>query len=46
MRDGNTRYFAAPIIEGYHTIWFELHRELIELMGTTRAAEAAAGRAP
>jgi hypothetical protein len=45
MRDGNTRYFAAPIIEGYHTIWFEPHRDLIELMGTTRAAEAAAGRA-
>jgi len=28
-----------------HTLWFELHEELIHLTGRTRAGEAAAGRA-
>jgi pyruvate,orthophosphate dikinase len=43
-RGGNVRFVAAPIIDSYHTVWFELHEELIRLSGTTREAEAAAGR--
>jgi len=43
-RGGNARFVAAPIIDSYHTVWFELHEELIRLSGTTREAEAAAGR--
>jgi pyruvate,orthophosphate dikinase len=31
--------------DSYHTIWFELHEELISLMGRTRQGEALAGRA-
>ncbi len=42
---GETRWMAAPIIDSYHTLWFELHEELIQLTGRTRAAEAAAGHA-
>ena len=42
---GEARWFAAPIIDSYHTLWFELHEELIQLTGRSRAAEAAAGRA-
>ncbi|KOS58212.1 hypothetical protein [Rhodococcus rhodochrous] len=45
LRDGNYTYVARPIIDSYHTVWFELHEELIGLLGRDRATEAAAGRA-
>lgn len=45
LKSGNLPYLAAPIIDSYHTIWFELHEDLIRLTGRSRAAEAAAGRA-
>jgi pyruvate,orthophosphate dikinase len=41
---GERRFVAAPLIDSYHTVWFELHEELIRLSGRTRAEEAAAGR--
>lgn len=44
LRSGQTRWFAAPMIDSVHTLWFELHEELIHLTGRTRAGEAAAGR--
>jgi pyruvate,orthophosphate dikinase len=36
---------ARPIIDSYHTVWFELHEDLMAINGLTRAAEARAGRA-
>jgi hypothetical protein len=45
IRSGNTRYLTAPDRDSYHTVWFELHQDLIGLAGTTRQKEAAAGRA-
>lgn len=45
IKSGDPRFVAAPDLESYHSIWFELHQDLIELSGTTRAKEAAAGRA-
>lgn len=42
---GEHQYVARPILDSYHTVWFELHEELIGLLGRTRADEAAAGRA-
>jgi pyruvate,orthophosphate dikinase len=45
IRAGNLRYLAAPDAESYHSIWFELHQDLIGLSGSNRAREAAAGRA-
>jgi pyruvate, orthophosphate dikinase len=42
---GEARWMAAPVIDSYHTLWFELHEELIRLTGRSRAAEAAAGHA-
>lgn len=42
---GEHQYVARPIMDSYHTVWFELHEELIGLLGRTRAEEAAAGRA-
>lgn len=45
LRAGDTTYFARPIMDSYHTVWFELHEELISLLGRTRIDEALAGRA-
>ncbi len=45
VREGETRYLSAPILDSYHTVWFELHEDLIRLAGRTRADEAGAGRA-
>jgi pyruvate,orthophosphate dikinase len=42
---GETNYVARPILDSYHTVWFELHEDLIAINGLTRAAEAHAGRA-
>jgi hypothetical protein len=42
---GDQRYFTAPDRDSYHTVWFEFHQEMIGLLRTTRAKEAAAGRA-
>ncbi|MFE2996939.1 hypothetical protein ACFXG4_18225 [Nocardia sp. NPDC059246] len=42
---GEHRWLAAPLIDSYHTVWFELHENLIGLAGLSRVAEAAAGRA-
>jgi len=42
---GQTGYICSPVLDSYHTIWFELHEELITAAGRTRAEEAAAGRA-
>jgi pyruvate,orthophosphate dikinase len=44
-RDGDQAYVASPRVDSYHTVWFELHEELIQLAGRTRAEEVAAGRA-
>lgn len=42
---GERKWFALPLIDSYHTVWFELHEELIGLAGLSRVEEAAAGRA-
>ncbi|WP_292931007.1 hypothetical protein [Novosphingobium sp. PASSN1] len=44
LRGGDAAMMARPLIDSYHTVWFELHEDLISLAGSTRAAEAAAGR--
>ncbi|GAB98536.1 hypothetical protein GONAM_02_00580 [Gordonia namibiensis NBRC 108229] len=42
---GDTSWLAKPIADSYHTVWFELHEELILAAGLTRDAEAKAGHA-
>jgi pyruvate, orthophosphate dikinase len=44
-RNGDPAYIASPRVDSYHSVWFELHEELIHLAGRTRADEVAAGRA-
>jgi len=41
---GDRAMMAAPIKDSYHTLWFELHEEFIDLCGRTRIQEAVAGR--
>ncbi|KXF55751.1 hypothetical protein AXA44_36560 [Rhodococcus sp. SC4] len=45
LRDGDNAWFARPIIDSYHTVWFEFHEDLIGLAGLSRLEEAEAGRA-
>lgn len=45
VKAGDTTWFARPIIDSYHTVWFELHEELIGASGLTRESEARAGHA-
>jgi hypothetical protein len=45
IQAGDHRYITAPDCDSYHTVWFELHQHLINLLGRTRQQEAAAGRA-
>jgi pyruvate,orthophosphate dikinase len=42
---GDHRFVASPRVDSYHSVWFELHEELIRLAGRDRAEEAAEGRA-
>ncbi|BDT91192.1 hypothetical protein IFM12275_11680 [Nocardia sputorum] len=42
---GDHAWVARPVLDSYHTVWFELHEDLIGLCGLSRADEAAAGRA-
>jgi hypothetical protein len=38
---GETMWLARPLIDSYHTVWFELHEELILAAGRTREADDA-----
>ncbi|KAA0099850.1 MarR family transcriptional regulator [Mycolicibacterium sp. P1-18] len=42
-RDGDMSWLTRPMVDSYHTVWFELHEELIGLAGRTRATEAESG---
>jgi pyruvate,orthophosphate dikinase len=42
---GNHAYIASPTVDSYHSVWFELHEDLIHLADRTREDEVAAGRA-
>ena len=44
-KGGDGRYVASPRVDSYHSVWFELHEDLIQLAGRTREEESAAGRA-
>lgn len=41
VRAGETMWLSRPLIDSYHTVWFELHEELILAAGLTRGAEDA-----
>ncbi|OBK47125.1 hypothetical protein [Mycobacterium sp. 1081908.1] len=45
VKAGDTTWLARPLIDSYHTVWFELHEELIGAMGMTREEAARSGDA-
>ncbi len=42
---GDTSWLTRPLVDSYHTVWFELHEELIAAAGLTREAAARSGHA-
>jgi DNA-binding MarR family transcriptional regulator len=45
IKVGETEWLTAPLIDSYHTVWFELHEELILAAGLTREEAARSGDA-
>ncbi|OBF59432.1 hypothetical protein A5756_05540 [Mycobacterium sp. 852002-53434_SCH5985345] len=45
VRAGETAWLTRPLIDSYHTVWFELHEELISAVGLTREEAARSGDA-
>jgi hypothetical protein len=41
LRLGELDWFTKPIMESYHTVWFELHEDLLATLGIDRASEKA-----
>lgn len=39
VRDGDREFFTKPLIDSYHTIWFELHEDLLSTLGIERCEE-------
>jgi hypothetical protein len=42
---GDSTWLTRPLIDSYHTVWFELHEELIGAIGLTREEAARSGDA-
>jgi hypothetical protein len=36
---GGQDWFTKPLIDSYHTVWFELHEDLLSTLGKERASE-------
>ena len=45
VKAGDTAWLTRPLIDSYHTVWFELHEELINAVGLTREEAARSGDA-
>jgi hypothetical protein len=41
VRAGEPEWFAKPMIDSYHTVWFQLHEDLLNTLGIERSKEAA-----
>jgi hypothetical protein len=42
VEEGATEWFTSPRIDSYHTVWMQLHEDLLLALGVERASEAAA----
>lgn len=40
VRAGETDWFTKPILDSYHTVWFELHEDFLATLGMERSKEA------
>jgi DNA-binding MarR family transcriptional regulator len=45
VKTGEIAWLTRPLIDSYHTVWFELHEELILAVGLTREEAARSGDA-
>jgi len=45
VKAGETAWLTRPLIDSYHTVWFEFHEELIGAAGLTRDDAARSGDA-
>lgn len=45
VKAGDIAWLTRPLIDSYHTVWFELHEELILAVGLTREQAARSGDA-
>ncbi|GAB7145778.1 MarR family transcriptional regulator [Mycobacterium riyadhense] len=45
IKAGDIAWLTRPLIDSYHTVWFELHEELILAAGMTREQAARSGDA-
>ena len=45
VKGGEIAWLTRPLIDSYHTVWFELHEELILAAGLTREEAARSGDA-
>ena len=41
VQNGEREWFAKPIIDSYHTVWMEMHEDLLATLAIDRASEAA-----
>jgi hypothetical protein len=41
VRAGDKEWFTGPLVDSYHTVWFELHEDLMATLGLERATEEA-----
>ena len=39
VQAGEVEWFTRPMIDSYHTVWFELHEDLLATLGIERAKE-------
>jgi hypothetical protein len=40
VSNGDIDWFTKPVIASYHTVWFELHEDLLATLGIERGSEA------
>jgi DNA-binding MarR family transcriptional regulator len=41
LRTGEAEWFTKPLIDSYHTVWFQLHEDLLNTLGIERSQEGA-----
>jgi predicted ArsR family transcriptional regulator len=41
LRAGDNDWFTKPLIDSYHTVWFQLHEDLLNTLGIERSQEGA-----
>lgn len=39
VRGGDIQFFTSPACDSYHTVWFELHEDLLQTLGIERSTE-------